>query len=243
MAPRKGTVLSKAAKEKQGKAIDEWHRDNIENMSIGLQKGKRDAYKRVAERRNTSVSSMIQKFMDGESRKDFWGYTMLPEFRKAIDEELPEDLFEPITDLIWQDGHRWQLRCLSDEMEYEGDTWRFVIIQKVHFDPNDPEEKDYAEDIYAEAWKINKGESKMILSKKLKELVAPELLENKPIHLMVDCGKNGNYMANSLEEADKYHEEIMAKGYRYLPKESPVVATSQITIHYTSTTYKQWCEG
>lgn len=69
--PRRGTVLSQDAKQKNDAAIKAWKQANMENLSIGLRKGKRDAYKRLAQARGVSVSGMIQAYMDAEYRKEF----------------------------------------------------------------------------------------------------------------------------------------------------------------------------
>ena len=69
--PRKGTNLSPEAKEKNQKAITAWKIENMENLSIGLRKGKREKYKRLAAARGLSVSGMIQQFMDAEYKKEF----------------------------------------------------------------------------------------------------------------------------------------------------------------------------
>lgn len=64
----------------------------------------------------------------------------------------------------------------------------------------------------------------------------------KPIRLMVDCGKTEDVTVKYLSYADKYHEDFLAKGYKLLPKECPVVNKEYIVIHYTSTTYADWCK-
>lgn len=69
--PRKGARLSPEAAEKQAAAIREWHVKNYENLSISLKKGKRDAWKRMAEKRGQSVSGMIQEYMDAEYETAF----------------------------------------------------------------------------------------------------------------------------------------------------------------------------
>lgn len=68
--PRKGTKLSPEAAEKQAAAIRAWQLENMQNLSIALRKGKRDAYKQLAARRGTSVAGMIQAYMDEECRKE-----------------------------------------------------------------------------------------------------------------------------------------------------------------------------
>lgn len=77
--PRKGAKLSTAAAERQTAAVEAYHAANYENLSLHMRKGKRDAWKRLAEARGTSMSAMIQDYMDGEYRR---------EFGKDIEEEL-----------------------------------------------------------------------------------------------------------------------------------------------------------
>jgi hypothetical protein len=67
--PRKGTRLSPEAAARQNEAITRWKLEHTENLSISLRKGKRDAYKRLAAARDTSVSAMIQDYMDAECAK------------------------------------------------------------------------------------------------------------------------------------------------------------------------------
>ena len=69
--PRRGVKLTKEADAKNRAANAAWKQAHIENLSIGLRIGKRDAYKRLAEARATSVSAMIQNYMDEEYRKEF----------------------------------------------------------------------------------------------------------------------------------------------------------------------------
>lgn len=64
--PRKGANLSAAASENQRTAIARWKKENTDNLSLPLRKGKREAYKQLAAIRGTSVSRMIQDYMDGE---------------------------------------------------------------------------------------------------------------------------------------------------------------------------------
>ena len=85
----------------------------------------------------------------------------------------------------------------------------------------------------------------MKLSTRIKRYVEPECYEGKSIKLVVDCGKNGEVViANTLEEADRIHNEFIDKGYSLLPpNECPVVNDNEIVMHYTSTNYRDWCEG
>lgn len=69
--PRRGTKLSPVAAERQAEAIAAYHSEHYENLSIHLKKGKRDAWKRLAEARGISMSAMIQTYMDGEYRREF----------------------------------------------------------------------------------------------------------------------------------------------------------------------------
>ena len=68
--PRRGTNLSPEAAAKQSDAIKRWHIENYENMSVCLRKGKRDAYKQLAAIRGTSVSAMIQGYLDEQCRAE-----------------------------------------------------------------------------------------------------------------------------------------------------------------------------
>ena len=92
--PRKGTKLSPDAAKKQSAAIAAWHEEKIENLSIGLRKGKREAYKKLAAARGTSVSKMIQTYMDSEYEKEFGCAPILKEEKtmKPINRYSYEDL-------------------------------------------------------------------------------------------------------------------------------------------------------
>ena len=68
--PRKGANLTPEAAARNSEAIARWHSENLEKLTIGLRRGKRDAYKALASARNTSVSSLIQAYMDGECEKE-----------------------------------------------------------------------------------------------------------------------------------------------------------------------------
>lgn len=49
--PRKGVKMSPKAIENQNAAIARWKVEHTDNLSISLRKGKREAYKRLAELR------------------------------------------------------------------------------------------------------------------------------------------------------------------------------------------------
>ncbi len=68
--PRKGAKMSPAAIANQNAAIARWKVEHTDNLSVSLRKGKREAYKRLAELRGTSVSAMIQAYMDGECKRE-----------------------------------------------------------------------------------------------------------------------------------------------------------------------------
>lgn len=68
--PRKGVKMSPKAIENQNKAIARWKVEHTDNLSISLRKGKREAYKKLAELRGTSVSAMIQAYMDSECHRE-----------------------------------------------------------------------------------------------------------------------------------------------------------------------------
>lgn len=94
----------------------------------------------------------------------------------------------------------------------------------------------------------------MKMSTRLKKYVAPSLLygrhpegdtTERVILLMVDCGKGEVFRTRSLEEANEYHRILTEEmGCTLLPlNECPVVNDSEIVMHYTSSTYKEWCNA
>lgn len=81
-------------------------------------------------------------------------------------------------------------------------------------------------------------------STKIKKYVDPSAwsgLEAVPIVLMVDCEKE--YASFNLDRIDEYHDYLTK--YRHctlLPlNECPVYNGKAIIMHYTSTTYREWC--
>lgn len=68
--PRKGAKMSPTAIANQNAAIARWKLEHTDNLSLSLRKGKREAYKKLAELRGTSVSAMIQAYMDGECERE-----------------------------------------------------------------------------------------------------------------------------------------------------------------------------
>lgn len=63
-----------------------------------------------------------------------------------------------------------------------------------------------------------------------------------PIVLMVDCKRTG-LETYSLDMADEYHRHLTKdEKCTLLPlNECPVINGKEIIMHYTSTTYKEWC--
>lgn len=62
--------MSPAAIANQNAAIARWKVEHTDNLSLSLRKGKREAYKKLAELRGVSVSAMIQRYMDAECAKE-----------------------------------------------------------------------------------------------------------------------------------------------------------------------------
>lgn len=88
----------------------------------------------------------------------------------------------------------------------------------------------------------------MKLSTKIKKYGYPWICNDgdtiaQEIILSVDCGKTESNSTHVLSIADRIHEEYKAKGYTLLPlNECPVHnQEEQIIMHYTSTTYREWC--
>jgi len=69
--PRKGAKLSPEAAANQAAAVAAYHAEHYENLSLHLKKGKREAWKKLAEARGENVSGMIQAYMDAEYRREF----------------------------------------------------------------------------------------------------------------------------------------------------------------------------
>lgn len=62
--------MSPKAIENQNRAIARWKVEHTDNLSVSLRKGKREAYKKLAALRGTSVSGMIQAYMDAECTRE-----------------------------------------------------------------------------------------------------------------------------------------------------------------------------
>lgn len=59
------------AKHRQYTAQAKWRRENLQYMNIALPNGKRDLYKKLAEYHGTTVSAMVQDYMDDSYEKTF----------------------------------------------------------------------------------------------------------------------------------------------------------------------------
>ncbi len=68
--PRKGTKLTAEAEANNARAIARWKKENVDNLSIGVRKGKREAYRELAQRRGTSLSELVQRFLDAECERE-----------------------------------------------------------------------------------------------------------------------------------------------------------------------------
>lgn len=85
----------------------------------------------------------------------------------------------------------------------------------------------------------------MKISTRIKRYVPADMIDGREIILTVDGGKTAEEKADTLEAADAIHARFTAEGYTVLPPcECPVVnSRNEIIMHYTSTTYKEWCEA
>ena len=84
----------------------------------------------------------------------------------------------------------------------------------------------------------------MKLSTKLKKYAAPAIISGVPIVLLVDSGRAGRYTFGTLADADAMHNKLLAQGCKLLPlNECPVYNGREVIMHYTTTNYKNWCNG
>ena len=85
----------------------------------------------------------------------------------------------------------------------------------------------------------------MKLSTRLKRYVYPDALTGREIVLMV--GGGGKPMEvhrfDDVESADAMHNELIGSGCKLLPQECPVINKKEIVMHYTRTTYQDWCNN
>lgn len=83
----------------------------------------------------------------------------------------------------------------------------------------------------------------MKASTKIKKYVPSEALGSVPVIVMVDCEQK--YASYSLDRIDEYHDYLTKDRHcTLLPlNECPVFNGVEIIMHYTSTTYKEWCNA
>ena len=90
--------------------------------------------------------------------------------------------------------------------------------------------------------KISTRIKKYVPHERLWSKYPPSEFIDREIVFMVDCESVTEYRTYSLEAADHYHRYLTRdERNTFLPQESPVVNATQIILHYTSTTYKDWC--
>lgn len=66
--PRRGTVLSPDAAERQALATREWHAENTEllKFTVRVPKGRRSAYRELAQARGESLTSIVKSYLDAQ---------------------------------------------------------------------------------------------------------------------------------------------------------------------------------
>lgn len=74
--------------------------------------------------------------------------------RQNIGEVCGCEHYEAITGIMWQNGTPWQLFSFDNDIDFEGERWRVVMVQKWVYDPDDVTAVDYTEDIFSEAWQL-----------------------------------------------------------------------------------------
>ena len=74
--------------------------------------------------------------------------------RQQIGETTDATAWEIITGILWKDGIPFQLWKFEQDVEFNKEMWRCLIIQKLVFYPDDIRSVDYCEDIMSEAWKL-----------------------------------------------------------------------------------------
>lgn len=79
---------------------------------------------------------------------------MNKELLTHIEEVYDGGAWEAITGLLWEDGQPWQLFKFEQDVDYNRQLWRCLIIRRCVFDPDDVSAVDYTEDIFVRAWEI-----------------------------------------------------------------------------------------
>lgn len=63
--------------------------------------------------------------------------------------------WEPMTGKQFPEGGQpWQLFLFENDVEWDGATWRCTFIDKRYFDEDRPDELDYSEIVFAEAFEL-----------------------------------------------------------------------------------------
>ena len=68
--PRKGTVLSPEAAQRQKDAIRAWQKENTTALSIRVRNENAEKYLELLRRRGCSLSGMVIAFLDAECEKE-----------------------------------------------------------------------------------------------------------------------------------------------------------------------------
>lgn len=78
----------------------------------------------------------------------------LSSLRRNIGEVYDGSCWEPLTGLLWHDAEPFRLWKFENDVEFENETWRVIIIEKHIMAADDLEAVDRAEDVFFEAWTI-----------------------------------------------------------------------------------------
>lgn len=62
--------------------------------------------------------------------------------------------WECVTGTHWQDGTPWDIWMFERDVEFDGETWRCVIIERYEYSPQDLTAVENVEEIYSAAWII-----------------------------------------------------------------------------------------
>ena len=81
-------------------------------------------------------------------------FEMSNELRDHIAEVYDGGCWDNVTQIMWRNGQPFQLRKFVRDVEFDGANWRCIIVERVVYDDRDITAVDYAEDIFAEAWKL-----------------------------------------------------------------------------------------
>ena len=81
-------------------------------------------------------------------------FEMSKELRQHIAEVYDGGCWDNVTQIMWRNGQPFQLRKFIRDVDFDGAYWRCIIVEREVIDANDITAIDYAEDIFAEAWKL-----------------------------------------------------------------------------------------